>query len=205
MVSSGAISDAQASMMARPDVSEIVVDEDTGINRIRQGKNVMDVVTRKAVKLSDLGPQYRLAQMFPGVLEDVRDTYRFDWRTVEVPDMVSALRDISTSELVVEEGETEPRRSIPDHLQFSDAAMDFVLANRDYLGPRMRKTLGRLKLRAQSQLNREEAVRNWQLWKHFLTIEDSISAPFCQMMLDAKGKVGSNFGNLDLKSFCDGE
>lgn len=56
MVSSGAISDAQASMMARPDVSEIVVDEDTGIKRIRQGKNVMDVVTRKAVKLSALGP-----------------------------------------------------------------------------------------------------------------------------------------------------
>lgn len=120
-------------MMARPDVSEIVVDEDTGIERIRQGKNVMDVVTRKAVKLSDLGPQYRLAQMFPGVPEDVRDTYRFDWRTVEVPDIVSALRDVSTSELVVEEG--APRRSIPDHPQFSDAAMDFVQTNRDYLGP----------------------------------------------------------------------
>jgi len=191
--------------MARPDVSEIVVDEDTGIERIRQGKNVMDVVTRKAVKLSDLGPQYRLAQMFPGVPEDVRDTYRFNWKTVEVADMVTALRDVSSSELVVEEGQEETTKSIPDHPNFSDAAMDFVLANRDYLGPRMKKTLGRLKLRAQSQFKREETILNRQLWKHFLTIEDSISAPFRQMMLDAEGKVGSNFGNLDLRSFCDGE
>ena len=33
----------------------------------------------------------------------------------------------------------------------------------------------------------------------------SISAPFRQMLLDAEGKVGPNFGNLDLNSFCSGE
>lgn len=39
------------------------------------------------------------------------------------------------------------------------------------------------------------------LWKHFLTLEDHISAPFRQMMLDAESKVGPNFGNLDVKSY----
>ena len=72
VVSYGAVSDAQANMDVRPDVSTIVVDKDTGIERIRQGKSMMDMVTRRVVKLSDLGPEYRLAQMFPGVPEEVR-------------------------------------------------------------------------------------------------------------------------------------
>ena len=93
----------------------------------------------------------------------------------------------------------------PPHPEVSDNAIDFVLANRDLLGPNMKKTLGRLKLRAQSQMKTEEAIQNRRLWKHFMTLESSISAPFRQMLLDAEGKVGPNFGNLDLNSFCSGE
>jgi len=203
-VSSSSISDAQSSFDARPDVSTIVIDEDTGIERIRQGKNVMDVTTRKSIELSPLGPEYRLAQMFPGVPPEVRERHRFDWRTVEVPGMVEAFRKVSMSEEVQGE-DGEVRMALPEHPKLSDDAMDFVLANRDYLGPRMKKTLGRIKLRSQSNMDREATVQNRLIWKHFFTIEDKISAPFRQMILDAEGKVGANFGNLDLRSFCDGE
>lgn len=204
VVSGGSISDAAASFDARPDVSTIVVDEETGIERIQQGQNVMDVVTRKAVKFSTLGPEYRLAQMFPGVPPDVREKHRMDWKTVEVPEMVQKLREASL--ISVKDEETgEETMATPPHPEVSDNAIDFVLANRDLLGPNMKKTLGRLKLRAQSQMKTEEAIQNRRLWKHFMTLESSISAPFRQMLLDAEGKVGPNFGNLDLKSFCSGE
>jgi hypothetical protein len=68
----------------------------------------------------------------------------------------------------------------------------------------MKKTLGRLKLRAQSQMNKGEALYYRKLWKNFLTIDDSIAAPFRQMILDAEERVGPNFGNLDLVSYCAG-
>ena len=43
----------------------------------------MDVVTRKAVKFSTLGPEYRLAQMIPGVPPDVREKHRItEGRTI---------------------------------------------------------------------------------------------------------------------------
>lgn len=203
VVSQGSISDAQASMNARPDVSTVVVDEDTGIERILQGKNVMDVTTRRAIKLSDLGPEYRLAQMFPGVPPDVREKHRLDWNKVEVEDIVDAFSAVAKSETVMQDG--EERSVIPDHPKLSDDAQDFVLANRDWLGPSFKKTLGTLKLRYQSQFNRDATIYHRRLWKHFLTIEDYISAPFRQMMLDAEGKVGMNFGNLDLASYCNGE
>ena len=204
VVSGGSISDAAASFDARPDVSTIVIDEETGIERIQQGKNVMDVVTRKAVKFSTLGPQYRLAQMFPGVPPDVREKHRMDWKTIEVPEMVQKLREASLM-LVKDEETGEEVMAIPPHPQVSDNVIDFVLANRDLLGPKMKKTLGRLKLRAQSQMNKEEAIENRKLWKHFMTLESSISAPFRQMLLDAEGRVGPNFGNLDMISFCSGD
>jgi len=203
VVSSGSISDAQSSMDARPDVSTVVVDEDTGIERILQGKNVMDVTNRKAIKLSDLGPEYRLAQMFPGVPPEIREKYRLDWSKVEVEDIVDAFSSFAKSESVDQDG--EERKVIPDHPQLSNEVQDFVLANRDWLGPSFKKTLGTLKLRYQSQFNRDATIYHRRLWKHFLTIEDYTSAPFRQMMLDGEGKVGMNFGNLDLTSYCGGE
>jgi hypothetical protein len=192
--------EAQKRMDERPDVSTMIVDEETGIEVVAQGKSVMDVVTRKAVKLSTLGPQYRLAQMFPGVPMEVREKHRFrDWKNVQVPAMVELLREAASVDL------PDGSRGIPPHPSVTDTAIDFVLANRDLLGPKMKRTLGRLQMRNMSLGNKEEARRYQQLWKNFLTLENHISAPFRQMIMDAEGRVGPNFGNLDVKSFCGGE
>ena len=188
----------------QPDVTTVVTDPDTGIARIQQGKYVMDKVTGKAVVLSSLGPEYRLAQLFPGVPPEVREKYRFDWKTVTVPEMVEQLKQACTVPLKNSQTGKE-WLGIPPFPQISNPAVDFVLANRDYLGHRMKKALGRLKLRSQSQFKKEEAVEMRELWKHFLLLEDHISAPFRQIMLIAEGKVGPNFGNLDMKSYCGGE
>lgn len=201
VVSGASVTDA-VSAGGKPSVSTIVVDEATGIERIQQGEYVMDVATRKAVQLSDLGPQYRLAQMFPGVPPEVREKYRFNKETVEVPEMVAKLREVCLAPIKNEETGEEtmgyPARP-------NDEALDFFLANRDMFGPRMTKTLGRLKLRAQSEMKKEEALELRNLWKHYMIIDESVSAPFRQMLLDAEAKIGPNFGNLDLKSFCRGE
>ena len=202
VVSSASISDYVGEV--QPDVTTVVTDPDTGIARIQQGKYVMDKVTGKAVILSSMGPEYRLAQMFPGVSPDVRDQYRFDWDSVTVPQMVEQLRDACTVPLKNSSTGKE-WLGIPPHPQISNPAADFVLANRDYLGHRMKKTLGRLKLRAQSQFNKDDASDYRALWKHFLLLEDHISAPFRQILLNAEANVGPNFGNLDVKSYCSGE
>ena len=190
---------ARQQMEERPDLSTLIVDEETGIEVVAQGKAVMDVVTRKAVKLSDKGAEYRLAQMFPGVPPDVRDKYRVDWKTAEVPQMIEALREASSTKL------DDGSLGIPTHPSVTNKAIDFVLANRDYLGYRMKRTLGRLQMRSMWKGNREEATAYQQLWKNFLTLENHISAPFRQLIMDGEGRVGPNFGNLDLMSFCDGE
>mmetsp|Transcript_8957 Transcript_8957/g.12851 ORF Transcript_8957/g.12851 Transcript_8957/m.12851 type:complete len:626 (+) Transcript_8957:300-2177(+) len=203
-ISSGSVADADTGDNSRPAVSKIVIDEATGIERIQQGQYVMDVATRKAVQLSDLGPQYRMAQMFPGVPPEIRDEYRVDWNTVEVPQLVETLRKVAYVPVTDEEtGET--KMTVPENNKPTDQALDFVTANRDLLGPRMSKVLGRLKLRAQSQMDKEGAIEMRKLWKHFMVIDESLTAPFRQMLSDAEGKVGPNFGNLDLKAFCSGE
>ena len=191
--------EAQARMDARPDVSTMLVDEESGMEILAQGKNVMDVVTRKAVRLSNLGPEYRLAQMFPGVPPDIRNAHRWDWKTVEVPEMVESLRQACYVKLA------DGSRGIPPHPSVANKAIDFVLANRDLMGYRMKRLLGRITMRAASQGNMEEAAENQKLWKHFMTLENHISAPFRQMIMDAEGRVGPNFGNLDVKSYCNGD
>jgi hypothetical protein len=191
---------AQERMDRRPDVSTMIVDEETGIEVVAQGKSVMDVVTRKSVQLSSLGPQYRLAQLFPGVPPEVSAIYRVkDWRNVEVPDMVEGLRQASMVTL------PDGTRDIPPHPSISNKAIDYVLANRHYLGSKMKRTLGRLSMRSASLGKTEETKAYQKLWKNFLTVENHISAPFRQMIMDAEGRVGPNFGNLDLKSYCSGQ
>lgn len=190
---------ARQRMDRRPEVSTMIVDEETGMEVVAQGKAVMDVVTRKAVQLSSLGPQVRLAQMFPGVPQEIRDKYRFDWRTITVPEMIEGLKAAASVKL--EDGS----RGIPPHPSVANAALDFVIANRDFLGQRMKKTLGRVTMRSASLGNADEAKELQKLWKNFLTIENHISAPFRQMMLDAEGRVGPNFGNLDIATFCKGD
>merc|ERR1712176_351693 len=44
-----------------------------------------------------------------------------------------------------------------------------------------------------------------KLWKNFLTLENHISAPFRQIIQDAEGRVGPNFGNLEIKKYSDGD
>lgn len=191
--------EARKRMEERPEVSTMIVDEETGIEIVAQGKAVMDVVTRKAVVLSSQGPEYRLAQLLPGVPPQVREKHRLDWKTIEVPEMVEALRKACSVKL--EDGTV----GIPTHPSIANDGLDFVLANRDYLGYRMKRTLGRLQMRSMWKGNVEEARENKKLWKNFLTLENHISAPFRQMIMDGEGRVGPNFGNLDLLSFCDGE
>jgi hypothetical protein len=191
--------DAQQRMEARPELSTMIVDEETGIEVIRQGQLVLDVVTRKAVKLSDLGPESRLAQMFPGVPPDVRAKYRLDWNTVEVPEMVEKLKEACTVKL--EDG----TRGIPPQPSVAGSGIDFVLANRDMLGDRMKDTLGRLSMRAASERKEEETREMKKLWMNYLTIENHITAPFRQIIQDAEGRVGPNFGNLELMKFCNGD
>ena len=96
-------------------VSPVTIAEpvETGIKCICQGK----------------GPEYRLAQMFPGVPPEVRARHRFDWRTVEVPQMVKALKEVEYLEEVVREDDATGRR-IPEHSMLSDDAMGlFVTGN----------------------------------------------------------------------------
>ena len=190
---------ARQRMDRRPEVSTMIVDEETGMEVVAQGKAVMDVVTRKAVQISSLGPQVRLAQMFPGVPQGIRETYRIDWRTVTVPEMIDGLKSAASVKL------DDGSRGIPPHPSVANAALDFVIANRDLLGYWMKKTLGRVTMRSASLGNADEARELQKLWKNFLTIENHISAPFRQMMLDAEGRVGPNFGNLDIATFCKGE
>jgi len=178
----------------RPDLTTFTVDGETGIEKIEQGKYVMDVVTRRAVKLSDLGPQYRLAQMFPGVPPDVRQKHRvanfYSSKSFTGAQMVAKLE-----EACMYNGE------MPPHPAVTNDSIDFMLANRDLLSVKMKKTLGRLKLKAQSLNQLDEARRYRKLLKKFLTLESHISAPFRQILVDAEEKLGPNFGNLDLKSY----
>jgi hypothetical protein len=193
------MAEARRRMEERPDVSTMLMDEETGMEVVAQGKSVMDVVTRKAVKLSSLGPQYRLAQMFPGVPPDVRENHRVDWSTANIPEVVERLQEACS--VTLEDG----TRGVPPHPSVANSGIDFVLANRDNLGRKMKQTLGRLTLRAMSDGNKDQARRYQKLWKNYLTLENHISAPFRQMIMDAEGRVGPNFGNLDLLSFCRGE
>jgi hypothetical protein len=194
----GRAQEARLRMDERPELSTMFVDEETGIELIQQGKAVMDVVTRKAVKLSELGPEYRLAQMFPGVPPETREKYRFTWNSVTVPQMVEQLRDACS--VILPDG----TKGIPPHPSVANKAVDFVLANRDLLGYRMKRTLGRLQMRSMWKQNAEEARENQKLWTNFQTLENHISAPFRQMILDAEGRIGPNFGNLDVVTYANG-
>lgn len=181
-----------------PDVSTVVVDEKSGAKYLVQGKNVMDIVTRRPVQLSTLGPIYRLAQMFPGVPPDVRDKYRLDWNSVPASQVFDALRDACS--VTLEDG----TRGIPPPPSVSNRAIDFVLANRDRLGRLAKNALARITLRAYARGD-EDAPEIRKLFRNYLTVENHISAPFRQMILDAEGRIGPNFGNLDVMSYCNGE
>jgi hypothetical protein len=193
------LAEAEAKMKQRPELSTMIVDEETGIEMIQQGQSILDVVTRKAVKLSDMGPEYRLAQMFPGVPPDIREKYRFDWNSIEVPTMVEQLRNACSVKL------DNGSRGIPPHPSVANSGIDFVLANRDYLGKRMKRTIGRITMREMSLGNTEKGKQLKQLWQNFLTLENHISAPFRQILQDAEGRIGPNFGNLDLQSYAGGD
>lgn len=195
-----AMSEVEERYEQRPEVSTMIVDEESGTEFLAQGQKVMDVVTRQAVKLSNLGEDARLAQMFPGVPPDVREKYRVDWKTADVPEMIEQLKDACMVDL------GDGTRGIPKHPSLSNKGLDFVLANRDRLGLRMNRAIGRWTFHEASQGDMKEAKEVWnKLHKNFMTMENYISGPFRQIMQDAEGRVGPNFGNLELLSFCDGD
>jgi hypothetical protein len=188
--------EAEERMEQRPELSTMIVDEETGNEIVAQGKSIMDVVTRKAVRL--LGKEHRLAQMFPGVPMETRNKYRVDYATVTVEDLIEQLRDACSVTL------PDGTRGIPPHPSVASKAIDYVLANRDYLGRRMKATLARITMKAAAEGRVQEMKELKKLWKNYLTIENHISAPFRQMMQNAEGRCGPNFGVLDLMSFCNG-
>jgi hypothetical protein len=191
------LNEARDRMERRPDVSTMIVDEETGMEVVAQGKAVMDVVTRKAVKLYDT-PELRLAQMFPGIPPDVRSANRMDWKTVPVTEIVDTL--LNKSKVKLSNGEV----GIPPHPNVANSAIDWILANRDKLGHKFKRTLGRLTMCTASNGEVEKGQELKKLWKNYLTIENHIAAPFRQILLDAEGRVGPNFGNLDVRSYCKG-
>lgn len=186
---------AEARMQARPEVSTMVVDEETGIEVISQGQSVLDIVTRKAVKLSDRGPDERFAQMFPSVSAETRKKHRLSSST-PVMEIVERLREACSVKL--EDGS----RGIPPSPSLAQSGIDFVISNRDLLGDRMSSTLGRLTMKAASEGKDAEATELNKLWQNFLALENYISAPFRQIIQDAEGRVGPNFGNLELTKYC---
>ena len=177
----------------RPEVSMIVEDEN-GMKRIVEGKAVLDVTTGKAVQLSSRGPEYRLAEMFPGVPPDVRANLRLDRATADPMEILQALKTAVTS----------PDGTLPKK-KVSNAGLDFMTANWDLLGEGMKKMIGRLKLRNQWQQNVDEAKYYRDLWFHYMVLQNKISAPFRQICFDAEMKIGPNFGNMDVKSYCNGD
>ena len=192
--------EAKKQYQQRPEVSTMIVDEETGTEMLAQGQKVMDVVTRKAVKLSNLGADARLAQMFPEASPDIREKYRVDWQTIDVPEMVEQLLEVSMVDL------GDGTRGIPKHPSLSNKGIDYILANRDRLGYEMKKTINRWTFHAAYKGNMKEAKGVWnKLHRNFLTMENYISGPFRQIMQDAEGRVGPNFGNVDLMAFCDGD
>ena len=188
-----------AQMNERPDISTMYMDEEFGTEYIIPGRNVMDPITRKAVKLSDLGPEYRLAQQFPGCPNEDRQKHRYNWGTCEVPDMIDAMEKAMTTTL--EDGSV----GIPPIPSVTNEGIDFVLANRDLLGHRMAKTLGRLMMRSAWQKKPTDMRRYRRILQNFFLIENYISAPFRQMIMDAEIRIGPNFGNLEVKAFGGGE
>ncbi|VEU41172.1 unnamed protein product [Pseudo-nitzschia multistriata] len=195
-----AMDEAQARFEQRPEVTTMVVDEESGTEFIAQGQKVMDVVTRKAVKLSNAGADARLAQMFPGVPPQVREQHRIDWKTAEIPEVLDKLLAACSTDL------GDGKTGIPPHPSLTNEGIDFVLANRDRLGYKMSKTIPRWTFNAASQGRMAEAKEVWnKLHVNFLTIENYVSGPFRQIMQDAEGRVGPNFGNLELASFCSGD
>jgi len=180
-------------MLSRPDVSNLYVDEETGMEIIQQGRFVMDVITRQAIQLNP-NPQLRMAQMFPGIPREVRDEHRFDWSSCEVPAMIDSLKAACS---VKDELPTAP--------SVTNKGIDFVLANRDLLGHRMSKTMGKLMMRA-AWLEEKDQMRSYRnLMQNFLTIENYISAPFRQIIMDVELEIGPNFGNLDLEKYVGSE
>lgn len=177
-------------MDQRPAVSNLYVDEETGMEIIQQGRYVMDVITRKAISLHP-NPDMRLAQMFPGIPMEIRKEHRYDWATVQVPDMIQRLQEACS----LKDGELPPAPSV------TNRGIDFVLTNRDLLGHAMSKTLGKLMMRAAWKEDKVAMKMYRNLLRNFLTIENYISAPFRQIIMDSELAIGPNFGNLDLTKF----
>ena len=111
---------------------------------ISEGRAVMDVLTKQPVKLSNLGEEYRMAEFSPGVDLATRERHRILRPNLTVEGLVEGLT-----------------KALPDPVgdPCNDEAVDFVLANRDWMGMEMKRCLTSMKLKAQSEGNVQEAKR----------------------------------------------
>ena len=111
---------------------------------ISEGRAVMDVLTKQPVKLSNLGEEYRMAEFSPGVDLATRERHRIPRPNLTVEGLVEGLT-----------------KALPDPVgdPCNDEAVDFVLANRDWMGMEMKRCLTGMKLKAQSEGNVQEAKR----------------------------------------------
>ncbi|GMI26120.1 hypothetical protein TeGR_g896, partial [Tetraparma gracilis] len=142
----------------------------------------MDPATRRPVKLGE-GDDVRMAEFSPGVPPGVRAALRLDAAAATVPALIAGLS-----------------AAVPDpSAPISDLALDFCVANRDLLGLRMKKALTSLKLHHQSRADLPEARRYKALRDAYVLLENKISGPFRQMVLDGEGRIGPNFANLDVE------
>mmetsp|Transcript_5943 Transcript_5943/g.12434 ORF Transcript_5943/g.12434 Transcript_5943/m.12434 type:complete len:783 (-) Transcript_5943:71-2419(-) len=176
--------------------AQIIIDEDTGMKSVQTGNAVMDVTTRRAVVLSPLGPQYRLAEMFPGVPPELRAQLRFDLTARPLRELIDEFAEAVRAA----DGSYPPAGSDA----ITEDGMDYLLSNRDQLGERMKLALTALKLRAQSKVDLEGARRWRDVRQQLIVLELKASAPFRQSCLSAEQTIGPRFGDLDVAAYCGG-
>ncbi|GMI16454.1 hypothetical protein TrLO_g9274 [Triparma laevis f. longispina] len=167
--------------------SKVLVDEDTGLRMISEGRAVMDITTSQPVILSKLGPEYRLAEFSPSVPDEIRSKMRVEGSSVD--------------SIILKFESTLPPNGSTSKEICNPTSLDFVLSNRDLLSPKFKKILTRLKLKAQSLGDVEKAKRLRWIRNCYLVLENKVSSPFRQIILDREVEIGPNFSNLDLKGY----
>jgi len=190
----------QEQLSKRPPTTDVILDPSTQMAMIRAGRNVLDVVTRKAVKLYD-DPRLRLAQMFPGVPPQTRKKYRMtDLAKMGPQDVINAFA-IAASIKETEDDEL----TLPTFPSIASKALDWVISNWDLLGIDFTAALGRCMMNGAYKKDAERMHAYRDLTRHHMLIENYISGPFKQFCNMAEERIGPNFGDLDMKAYCSGE
>mmetsp|Transcript_24059 Transcript_24059/g.50158 ORF Transcript_24059/g.50158 Transcript_24059/m.50158 type:complete len:519 (+) Transcript_24059:1-1557(+) len=165
---------------------KVVVDSETGLRMISEGRAVMDVLTKQPVKLAST-TQGRNSEFMPRETDEERSRLRLSKPKVE--DLVEGLKG-----------------SIANLYQPVDKdSVAWVLSNRDYMGVEMKRALTAVKLKMQSEGREDEAREYKALRDAYVILENYISSPFRQQVLTSESRVGPNFSNLDITSYAGDE